>query len=145
MVYSKHVFHSTCSFCLCHLYPTPSRNSFVFLFVFFFFVALFSRMAFCFVVLSYPVRSHLMYLPRFFSVWFFYVSLSEHRVCMSLGWRIKEGHRGYCWCRWVERTCWFEDNNMVRMKNEGRAPGVLLMSLGRKNMLIWRQHGSTKK
>ena len=26
---SKYVFHSTCSFCLCHLYPYPSRNSFV--------------------------------------------------------------------------------------------------------------------
>ena len=30
---SKYVFCSTCSFCLCHLYPTPSRNSFVFSFV----------------------------------------------------------------------------------------------------------------
>ena len=27
---SKYVFYITCSFCLCHLYPTPSRNSFVF-------------------------------------------------------------------------------------------------------------------
>ena len=27
---SKYVFYSTCSFCLCHLYPTPSRNYFVF-------------------------------------------------------------------------------------------------------------------
>ena len=27
---SKYVFYSTCSFCSCHLYPTPSRNSFVF-------------------------------------------------------------------------------------------------------------------
>ena len=31
---SKYVFYSTCSFCLCHLYPTPSRNSFVLLFVY---------------------------------------------------------------------------------------------------------------
>ena len=31
---SKYVFYSTCSFCLCHLYPTPSRNSFVFIRVF---------------------------------------------------------------------------------------------------------------
>ena len=30
---SKYVFYGTCSFCLSHLYPTPSRNSFVFLFV----------------------------------------------------------------------------------------------------------------
>ena len=29
---SKYVFYSTCSFCLCHLYPTPFRNYFVFLF-----------------------------------------------------------------------------------------------------------------
>ena len=30
---SKDVYYSTCSFCLlCHLYPTPSRNSFVLLF-----------------------------------------------------------------------------------------------------------------
>ena len=27
---SRYVFCSTCFFCLCHLYPTPSRNSFVF-------------------------------------------------------------------------------------------------------------------
>ena len=30
---SKYVFYSTCSFCLCHLYPTPSRNYLIFLFV----------------------------------------------------------------------------------------------------------------
>ena len=30
---SKYVFYSTCSFCLlCHLYPTPSRNSLFFFF-----------------------------------------------------------------------------------------------------------------
>ena len=28
---SKYVFYSACSFCLCPLYPTPSRKSFVFL------------------------------------------------------------------------------------------------------------------
>ena len=27
----QYVFYSTCSFCLCHLYPTPSRNYFSFL------------------------------------------------------------------------------------------------------------------
>ena len=27
---SMYVSYSTCGFCLCHLYPTPSRNSFVF-------------------------------------------------------------------------------------------------------------------
>ena len=44
---SKYVFYSTCSFCSCHLYPTPSRNYFVFYsFSSFFFVALISRVAF---------------------------------------------------------------------------------------------------
>ena len=46
---SKYVFCSTYSFCLCHLYPTPSRNYFVVFihprFVWFF-VALISRVAF---------------------------------------------------------------------------------------------------
>ena len=44
------VFYSTCSFCLllCHLYPIPSRNYFVFFIrlILFFFVALISRVAF---------------------------------------------------------------------------------------------------
>ena len=30
------MFYSTCSFCLCHLYPTPSRNFFVFIRLVFF-------------------------------------------------------------------------------------------------------------
>ena len=61
---TMYVFYSTCSSCLCHLYPTSSRNSFVFLFVLIitfsiFFVALISRVAFFFLLyllLSYPVR-----------------------------------------------------------------------------------------
>ena len=59
---SKYVFCSTCSFCLCHLYPTPSRD-FLFLFfsiysvyIYIYIVALISRVAFFFVVLSYPAR-----------------------------------------------------------------------------------------
>ena len=43
---SKYVFYSTCSFCLCHLYPTPSRNSLFFIRLVFFFVALVSRVTF---------------------------------------------------------------------------------------------------
>ena len=35
---SKYVFYSTCSFCLCHLYPAPSRNYFVFYSFSFFFL-----------------------------------------------------------------------------------------------------------
>ena len=49
LLLSKYVFYSTCSFCLlCHLYPTPPRNSSVFTysFSFSFFVALISRVAF---------------------------------------------------------------------------------------------------
>ena len=42
---SKYVFYITCSFCSCHLYPTPSGNCFVFLFVQFFFV-FFSQLLF---------------------------------------------------------------------------------------------------
>ena len=57
---TKYVFYSTCSFCLCHLYPNPSRNSFFFYLCFysssFIFVALISRVSFFFVVLPYPVR-----------------------------------------------------------------------------------------
>ena len=54
---SKYVFYSTCSFFLCHLYPTPSRNSFVFFYSssIFFRSSYFSG-GFFVVVLSYPVR-----------------------------------------------------------------------------------------
>ena len=53
---SKYVFYSTCSF-LCHLYPTSSRNSFIFFSYSIFFRrrSYFSSGVF-FVVLSYPVR-----------------------------------------------------------------------------------------
>ena len=73
--HSKYVFNSTFCFCLCHLYTTPSRNYFFSIF----FVALISRLAFfVVVVLSYPVRLHLICLPWFSSdVWFFSVS---HRL-----------------------------------------------------------------
>ena len=43
---SKYVFHSTCPFCLCHLYPTPSRNYLFFIRLVLFFVALTSRVTF---------------------------------------------------------------------------------------------------
>ena len=45
---SKYAFYSTCSFCLYHLYPIPSRDSLVFIrLVFVFFVALISGGVFC--------------------------------------------------------------------------------------------------
>ena len=51
--YSQQVlFYSTCSFRLCHLYPTPFRSSSVFLRLVFFFVALISRVAFFFLLCS---------------------------------------------------------------------------------------------
>ena len=42
----QYVFYSTCSFCLCHLYPTLYRKSFVFIRLFVLFVALISRVTF---------------------------------------------------------------------------------------------------
>ena len=44
---SKYAFYSTCSFCLCDLYPAPSRNSLVFIRLVCFFVALISGGVFC--------------------------------------------------------------------------------------------------
>ena len=52
---SKYVFYSTCFFCLCHLYPTSSRNSSVFIRLVFFSSFLFLGWRFL-VVVSYPVR-----------------------------------------------------------------------------------------
>ena len=72
---SKYVFYSTCSFCLCHLYPTPSRNSLVFYsFSFFFFVALISRVAF-FLLCS---------RTRYASTWFAYLDSSAFVFSLSL-------------------------------------------------------------
>ena len=51
LLLSKYVFYSTCSFCLCHLYPTPSREFICFLPGIpssILFVALTSRVAFAF-------------------------------------------------------------------------------------------------
>ena len=109
----KYVFFRTYSSCLCHLHPTPSRNYFVFYsFIIFFRSSYFSGGVF-FVVLSYPVRQHLICLPWIFSVWFFSHCLWPHNLYLS---RMKnqEGRWGYCWI------------------ND-------LMSLGRKNALIRRQ------
>ena len=51
------VFYRTCSFCLlCHLYPAPCWNSFVFYSFSIFFVASCLSGVFLVVVLSYPVR-----------------------------------------------------------------------------------------
>ena len=41
----------------------------------------------------------------------------------------QEGHWGYCWCRWVERTVWCEDNNCCTGTNTADAvihPGIAL-------------------
>ena len=87
---NKYVFYSTCSFCLCHLYPTPSRNYYYFfLFVwyfFFFFVALNSRVPLFFrcalvsgtLALDFPT----LILKRLI---FLCLTACDHRVCFSLG------------------------------------------------------------
>ena len=83
---SKYVFYSTCSFCLlCHLYPTPSRNSFVF-YSFFFFVALISRVAF-FCCALVPGRLALA-LPTLIlqrRLVFLCLTDCDHIICISLG------------------------------------------------------------
>ena len=53
---SKYVFYSTCFFCLCHLYPTSSRNYYVFYSFTIFSQLLFLGWRLFSVVLSYPVR-----------------------------------------------------------------------------------------
>ena len=93
---SKCLFYSTCSFCLCHLYPTPCRNFLVFIrSLFYCIVALISRVAFFFVVLSYPVRHRLICVPWFFSdmFGFLHVTVRDHRICISL-WRIRKDTGG---------------------------------------------------
>ena len=112
---SKYAFYSTCSFCLCHLHPTPSRNSLVFIrLVFVFFVALISGGIFL-------LCSRTLYA----STWFAYLD-SLARLGFSLShclWpqnlylstmKNQEGHWGYCWCRWVER---------IKVKSSASVPG----------------------
>ena len=77
------VFYCKCSFCLCHLYPTPSRNSFVFfirLFFFFFFRSSYFSGGVFFLLCS---------RTRYATTWFAYldssafgfsVLLSDHRI-----------------------------------------------------------------
>ena len=89
-----YVFYSKRSLCLCHLYPTPCRNSFVFFLVSYFFRCFFFLGWRFFVVLSYPVRQHLICLPWFLSVCFSSVSVCDHRICISLGWRINKDTGG---------------------------------------------------
>ena len=104
--YSQQVrIYNKCYFCLlCHLYPTPSRNFLSFICLAFFFVPLISWVAF-FLLCS---------RTRYASTWFTYLepvafgfSLSHrlwpHNLYLSRK-ENQEGHWGYCWCRWVERT-----------------------------------------
>ena len=68
----------------------------------------------CMYVRSCPVCWHLIYFTalimlRLFLV--FVVSVCDLIICMSPGWRIRTGGDWvYCWCRWVERTVYYEDN-----------------------------------
>ena len=117
--YSQQVrIYSTCSFCLCHLYPTPSRIFILFYegtrysFSFFagVFVALISRVAF-FLLCS---------RTRYASTWFAYLDSSAFGFSLS-----------HC--------LWPHNLYLSRMNQEGHQVGVLLMSSGRKNGLMWRQ------
>ena len=93
---SKYAFYSTCSFCLCDLYPAPSRNSLVFI-----------RLV-CFFRSSYfGWRFLLCSRTRYASTWFAYLD-SLARLGFSLSpclWpqnlylstmKNQEGHWGYC-------------------------------------------------
>ena len=101
----KSVFYSTGSFCLCHLYPTPSQNYFVLVGVVFFSVPPFSPVA-CFLWLCsrtmYP-STWLAYLDPVATLCF---SLSHclwpHNNLYLSTMNNQEGHWGYCWC-WLER------------------------------------------
>ena len=97
--YSQQVrilYCSTRSFCLCHLHRTPSRNYFVFYsFSFFFFVALISRVAFlrCALVPGTLRSTWFAYLDSL-ATFGFSLSHCDHRICISLGWRIRKDTGG---------------------------------------------------
>ena len=79
----KYVFLSTCSFRLCHLYPTPSRSSYI-LNRFDFFRSSYSSGGDFFCVLSYSVRYQLICLLSFLSdAWFFSLSLTTEFVYLQ--------------------------------------------------------------
>ena len=106
---SKYVFYSTCSFC-CVICTLPHLGTlFLICLAFFFRISYFSGDIFVVVVLSYPVRQHLICLPWIFSVWFSSVQRSVTTEFSSL----YDGE-------------------------SGRTLGVLL-SFGRKNGLIRRR------
>ena len=120
----------------CHLYPTPSRNYFVFYSSRTFFVSLISRVAF-FLLCS---------RTRYASTWSAYLeslafgfSLSHCLWPQNLNlsrMKNQEGHWGYCWCRWVEGTVECEDNDNKNNKNMINTlpwvPSVVRLSLGRR-------------
>ena len=108
---SKYVFYSMCSFCLCHLYPTPSRNS-----LFFYSSSIFFFRSFFF---SGGVFFLLCSRTRYASTWFAYLD--------SLAFGFSLSH-----------SLW-PQNLYLKDEESGRTLGVLLMSLGTKNGLMWRQ------
>ena len=92
--YSPQVcIYSTCYFCLCHLYPTHLGILLFFYSFSIFFVAL----------ISHPVCGVFVLLcsrTRYASTWFAYFDSTatfgfslfrcDHRICISLGWRIRK-------------------------------------------------------
>ena len=107
---SKYVFFSTCSSCLCRLYPTPSWNYFVVLFV------------------QYLDFSSLLFLG-----WrFFCCALVPSTLALDMPTLILY-RRGV----WFSLShCLRPQNFYLKDKESGRTLGVLLMSLGRKNGLM---------
>ena len=100
------------------------------------FLLFFIRLVLFFVALiSWVAFSLLCSCTRYASTWFAYLDSSS--VCFFSVWlwphnlylsRMKnqEGHWGYCWCPWVERTAWCEDNNMTIWKGHmRRVPGII--------------------
>ena len=92
---SKYVSYSTCSFCLCHLYPTPSRNSLVFVrFVLFFRSSYFSGGVFLLCSRTRYASTWCAYVDSLATFVFFSVSVCDHIICISLGWRIRKDTEG---------------------------------------------------
>ena len=92
---SKYVFYSTCSFCLlCHLYPTPSRNSFFYSFSVLFCSSYFSGGFFLLCFRTRYASTWFAYLESLRSVWFFCLNVCDRKKCNSLGWRIRKDTGG---------------------------------------------------
>ena len=95
---TRYVFYSACSFCLCHLYPTPSRSSFVFicLVCLFFFrnCSFFSGGIFCCALLPVTLALDLPTYLDSLATFVFSLFHCDNIICISLGWRIRKDTGG---------------------------------------------------